>query len=378
MPRLMRCLYCGLLQDEPVGVKDCVRCGGELVFEAGPPPDKRGSYVEAQMELDQVKAPAGRNVDRHLLVTVRTPAQVPPGEAVSTETGRSPLGFTAVLDVSGSMRGQKLAQAKEAVRQALSRLHDGDVFSLVTFATKVECAFEPTELDDQTRRAVRSALQEIEASGRTALCGGLELGIEKAAALMQETELVLLLSDGQANVGETDVEVVGHRACEARQRGMTVSTLGVGGDYNEALMAEIATEGGGRFYHVMSADQIGAYMTGELGEMAALAARDAKVNLTLPTGATLVPLSAAYPSQQDGARAIVSIGDIPSDTELEIPLRLTVLAQQAGARLSVEGSLTYRSPAGNHLETALNRVTVSLCVSWSSRRSACATAWWCR
>jgi len=348
LSQLMRCPYCGLLQDEPEGVKACVRCGGELAFEAEPPPNQRSSYVKAEMELDQVKAPAGRNVDRHVLVTVRAPAQVPPEEAV----------FTAVLDVSGSMRGQKLAQAKEAVRQALTRLHDGDVFALVTFASEVDCVFEPVALDDRTRRTMRSVLEEIDAGGQTALCGGLELGLAKAAALKQETNLVMLLSDGQANVGETDVEAVGRRAYEARQRGITVSTLGVGRDYNEALMVEIASEGGGRFYHVMSADQIGAYMTGELGEVAALAARDAKINLTLPSGATLVPLSAAYPSQQDGAEAIVSVGDIPCDTELEIPMRLTVPAQRSGSRLSVEGSLTYRSPAGNHLETTLNRVTM--------------------
>ena len=50
MPRLMRCQYCGLLQDEPSGVKTCARCGGELAFEVEPPPDERASYVRAQME----------------------------------------------------------------------------------------------------------------------------------------------------------------------------------------------------------------------------------------------------------------------------------------------------------------------------------------
>jgi Mg-chelatase subunit ChlD len=358
MARLMRCLYCGALQDEPEGVKACVRCGGELAFEVEPPPSARRSYVQVQMELDQVQAPAGRNVDRYLLVTLRTPAQIPPAEAAPTEAGRAPLSFVAVLDVSGSMRGAKLAQAKEAVRQALVRLHDGDVFSLVIFANEVRCVFEPAVLDAQVRRTVESALREIEAGGMTALCGGLELGLEKAAARQQDTTLVLLLSDGQANVGETDVEQVGRRGAQARQRGVIVSTLGVGEDYNEALMVEIATQGGGRFYHVQSAGQIGAYLTGELGEVAALAARDARLHLTIPPAAAVVPLSAAYPAQQSAGQAEVQVGDVPSDTELEIPLRLTLPAQPTGTKLSVEGSLTYRSPAGNSLSAPLNRVTV--------------------
>jgi len=358
MAKLMRCLYCGALQDEPQGVKACLRCGGELAFEVEPPPSGRRSYLQVQMELDQVEAPAGRNVDRHLLITLRTPAQVPPEEAAQTETGRLPLGFTAVLDVSGSMRGAKLSQAKEAVRQALHRLHDGDIFALVLFSNEVRCVMEPTALDSRSRRVVESALGEIQAGGMTALCGGLELGIDKALARKQETNLVLLLSDGQANVGETDVEKVGQRGYQARQQGLIVSTLGVGSDYNEALMAEIATQGGGRFYHVQAAGQIAAYLTGELGEVATLAARDVQIHLTVPLGAMVVPLTAAYPAQQGGEGATVEVGDVPSDVELEIPLRLTLPAQPAGSKLSVQGVVTYRSPAGSNLSTPLNRVTV--------------------
>jgi len=358
MLRLMRCLYCGVLQDEPAGAKLCALCGGDLTFEREAPWDKPSGYVRAQMELDQVRAPSGRNVDRHLLVTIQTPAQVPPQECAPTKTGRSPLSFSAILDVSGSMRGPKITQAKEAVRHALRRLHNGDLFSLITFASDVKCPCEPAVVDKHTRRVVESTLQEIWSGGMTALHGGLELGLKKVLAVQQETNLALLLSDGQANVGETDIEIVGQSAYQARRRGVIVSTLGLGRDYNEALMAEIATQGGGRFYHVMQADKIGPYLSGELGEVATLAARDASLRITLPAGATLIPLSSAYPTQQGSSQATVSIGSIPSDTELEIPLRLTLHAQPANTRQSVEGALTYRSPAGNRLETPLNRVTV--------------------
>jgi len=352
MPRLMRCLYCGLLQDEPPGVKTCVRCGGELLFEQ-PPPTR--SYVLAQMELDQISAPAGQIVDRHLVVTIQTPPQVPGEETAPPTSGREPLGFTAVLDVSGSMRGQKIESAKEAVRQAVRRLHDGDVFSLVTFASEVQTVLEPAQVDGRLRGKVESILHEVNAGGQTALCGGLEAGIEAARKKRQETDLVLLLSDGQANVGETDLEKVGERAFEARQGGVTTSTLGVGSDYNEALMVEIATQGGGRFYHVLHAHQIGPYVAGELGEVSALAARDVALHLTLPTGSGLQPFSSAYAVS---AQSVVSLGDIPVDTQLEVVLRLLLPLQPAGSRLPIEGTLTYRSPAGNDLTTPLNVVTL--------------------
>lgn len=358
MPKLMRCLYCGTLQDEPAGAKTCVRCGGELAFVREPAPDERGSYLQVQMELDQVMAPAGQNIERHLLITLRAPAQVPTHERAPTTAGRPPLSLTAVLDVSGSMQGDKISQAKDAVRQAVARLHDGDSLALVTFSNEVRTVLAPTRVDDQIRQTVRSALNEVRAGGMTALCGGLEEGLKRASAVRKDTNLVLLLSDGQANVGETDIEKVGYRAYQARPEGIIVSTLGVGLDYNEALMVEVATQGGGRFYHIQHADQIGPYLSGELGEVAALAARETQIHLAIPAGAIVMPLSAAYPTQQDGAQATIAVGDVPCDTELEIPVRVALAGKRPGSKLSFEGYVTYGSPAGNHLKSTLNRVTV--------------------
>lgn len=364
MSRLMRCPYCGLLQDEPGGVKACARCGGELVFEQ-PPPAR--SYVQAQMELDQINAPADQIVDRHLVLTIQTPPQVPDDEAAPTASGREPLGFTAVLDVSGSMRGEKIKAAREAVRQAVRRLHDGDLFSLVTFASEVQTALQPTQVDGHLRKQVEGILHQVNVGGQTALCGGLEAGVTAAQARPQETNLVLLLSDGQANVGETDLEKVGERAFEARQEGITTSTLGVGRDYNEALMVEIATQGGGRFYHVLHAHQIVPYVAGELGEVSALAARDTALHLALPPGTGLQPFSSAYTIgasppmggiEGGHAQSMISLGDIPVDTQLEVVLRLLLPPQPASSRLPIEGTLTYRSPAGNDLTTSLNVVTL--------------------
>jgi Mg-chelatase subunit ChlD len=357
MAKLMRCEYCGLLQDEPTGVKECSRCGGKMGYETKPPRTS-ADYLNVQMELDQVAAPAGQNLERYLLVTIRTPKEVPPDEMPAATHSRPPVNFSAVLDISGSMQGEKLHQAKMAVQLATRSLRSGDVFSLVTFNNDIACPFEPTLVDDKTSQSVETSLQTIHASGTTALDGGLERGIDKALVKKLETNLVMVLSDGQTNVGEKDLEVIGMRALQARQQGVLVSALGIGQDYNEALLAEIATQGGGRFYHIQNANQIPAFVAGELGEVAMLAARDARIHLAISTGATLVPLSAAYPVVQSGGEAVVSVGDIPCDTELEIPLRLALVGGSAGSKLSVEGRLTFRSPAGHDLETALNRVTV--------------------
>lgn len=357
MSHLMRCLYCGLLQDEPTGAKECVRCGGELAFEQDIHPGTSDTYLKVQLELDQVQAPAGRNVDRFLLVTLCTPKQVPEQYAFRGAQ-RPPIHFVPVLDVSGSMSGEKLDQAKEALRQALHYLRDGDLFSLVIFSSEADCVVEPTTFDENMRTRVESLLKEIRAGGITALDGGLETGIERALHKQLPTTLVLLLSDGQANVGETDLEIIGLRAFKARQSGIVVSTLGIGADYNEALMSEIANQGGGRFYHLKDAAQIPAFMTGELGDAASIAARQVVVKLDLPPEAALVSLTSAYPVKQVGNTASVMVGSIPVDLELEVPLRLTFTSQKAGTRLSVSGQVQFQTPNDQTLQTPLNRVTV--------------------
>jgi Mg-chelatase subunit ChlD len=358
MSKLMRCPFCGLLQDEPAGVKTCSRCGGGLEYESQPPSGQSSTYMRVQMELDQVAAPSGQNVERHLLITIGAPAKVPDEEIAPAGKPRPSVNFTSVLDTSGSMYGQKILHAKESVRQAVRYLHPQDAFSLVTFSDNVACPVPPGSVDERMRANVDSILAGLAPGGSTALCAGLERGIGNALQEMKETNLVLLLSDGQANVGETDLEKIGQRAQKARQQGTLVSTLGVGADYNEALMVEVATQGGGRFYHVLDAGKIPAYVAGELGEVANLAARDVSVRLTVPEDVTLVPLSAAYPVSQSGGEAVVTVGDIPCDTDLELPVRLALLAQNPGARLSLEGKLEFKSPAGNALSAPINRVTV--------------------
>jgi Ca-activated chloride channel family protein len=358
MPKLMRCLYCGLLQDEPAGVKVCPRCGGELAFELPPPPQQAGSYLEAQMELDQVSAPAGRPVDRHLLVTLRTPVTVPDDQAAPTGRTRPAIHLTAVVDVSGSMRGRKLDQVKVALRQALRHLSEGDWLSLVTFAQDTRRVLKPVRIHGGMHDTVDQAVQALRAGGQTALCAGLELGIRVAGSKRCDTNLVLLLSDGQANVGETDLEAVGLRAYQARQKDITVSTLGVGMDYNEALMVEIATQGGGRYYHVRDASQIVPYLTGELGEASNLAARGTTLHIDVPEGAIVVPLSASYRVELSDRVARVAVGDIACDVDMEVSMRLTLRGEQADARVSIEGEVHYESPAGHSLAARLNRVTV--------------------
>jgi Ca-activated chloride channel homolog len=358
MANLMRCLFCGLLQDEPGGAKTCLRCGGELAFETLEKRYQQGSYLDVQMEVDQINAPSDQTVDRHLLITLRTPAEVPQEHKAPSTSGRPPLSFTAVVDVSGSMHGMKIVNTKQALKMAAQMLREGDQMAMVVFSSEAKLVMKPVQVTRENLSNWGSLVEELQPGGMTALHEGLELGITQARKMRSENNLTLLLSDGEANVGETNLEVIGQTAKTAADQGSIISTLGVGMDYNEALMTEIANQGRGRFYHVQEPGQIISSLTGELGEAANVAARDVKIHLHLPKGAALIPLSSFYTCEIKQNLATVSVGDIPIDLEMEIPLRLTLYAGKADTRLSIAGEVTYRSPGNADLQTHLNQVAV--------------------
>jgi len=251
-----------------------------------------------------------------------------------------------------------MENTKQALRLAARLFRNGDQVALTVFSDTARQILQPTFYNKNTRKVFESVVDEMGAGGMTALFSGLALGLNQAQKMRSDTDLTLLLSDGQANVGETDLEVVGNLAQKAAETGVIVSTIGVGANYNEALMTEIATQGRGRFYHVRSADEIVPYMTGELGEAADLAARDVKIHIHMPKGAALIPLSAAYTCEIVNGEAILSIGDIPADLEVEVPLRLTLFSGKENERIAVNGEITYETPAGEILRSDLNRVTV--------------------
>ena len=107
----------------------------------------------------------------------------------------------------------------------------------------------------------------------------------------------------------------------------------------------MANQGGGRFYHVLEAQQIAPYVAGELGEISALAARDTVLRLVLPGGTGLEPFAAAHTVS---SQSEVSLGDIPTDTELEVVVRLLLPAQPAlaGSRLYLQ--FLQLDPAASH------------------------------
>jgi Ca-activated chloride channel family protein len=219
---------------------------------------------------------------RYLLLTL---------EAKSPQKAQSrpapPINLALVIDASGSMAGDKLENAKRAALGVAERLRDCDRLSIVSFASEVIVHCEAMELGDNTRALIRAKIETLESRGNTNLSGGWLTGAECVAKGIKggDVNRVILLSDGAANAGITDLDELARYAAELAKRGVATSAVGIGDGYVTAVLQAVAEHGGGRLHDAEEGAEIVGALMGELGEIGDLAAQEVTATLHVPATA---------------------------------------------------------------------------------------------
>ena len=197
---------------------------------------------------------------------------------------RTPLNLAVVLDRSGSMTGAKLEKARQAAMLVVDRLAPNDVFSLVIYSDTAQVLVSAQKVEG--REALKEKIAGIEAGGSTALYAGVKTGARQIQEYFSSKRInrVILLSDGLANVGPSstsDLRRLGHELAES---GVSVTTIGVGDDYNDDLMAGLAEASDANYYYVRDTEKLPEIFAKELGELLTVAAREIRIEITCPDG----------------------------------------------------------------------------------------------
>jgi Ca-activated chloride channel family protein len=197
---------------------------------------------------------------------------------------RTPLNLAVVLDKSGSMTGAKLEKTKQAAMQLVDRLAPNDIFSLVIFSDAAQVLVPAQKVGDKD--ALKEKIESIKAGGSTALYAGVKMGADQLQEFFSDKKInrVILLSDGLANVGPSSTRELRRLGSDLAERGISVTTIGVGDDYNEDLMAGLAEASDANYYYVQDTEKLPEIFAKELGEMLAVAARDVRIEIICPDG----------------------------------------------------------------------------------------------
>lgn len=192
---------------------------------------------------------------------------------------RAPINLALVLDRSGSMNGAPLAAAKEAATRFAGHLGAADRLTVIAFDDTVETVYGPAQCGDPL---VEDAIARICSGGSTNLSGGWLLGRKLVQqGRVEGVNRVVLLTDGQANVGLVEPAQLLGLAEGGAARGITTTCFGFGEHYNEDLLEAMARAGGGNYWYVEQDDQMAQIFAGEIEGLVALAAQNVEIEVRL-------------------------------------------------------------------------------------------------
>ena len=200
------------------------------------------------------------------------------------EDNRTPVNVAFVIDRSGSMTGDRIAQAREAAIMAIRRLEPDDIASVIVFDTRADVLIpaqkvaNPDYFIEQVRR--------IGLGGQTAIHDGVLKGRGEVLTSMDPRRLnrIVLLSDGQANIGPSRVEDFTWLGQALLRERISVSTIGLGLGYNEDLMLQLALASDGNHAFARDPSDLITIFNREFNDVLASCAQTVSINIDLKPG----------------------------------------------------------------------------------------------
>lgn len=257
-------------------------------------------------------------------------ARVISGEALHHQK-RRPLNLSLVIDRSGSMAGDKIDYTRQAAQFLVQNLGVNDTLSIVLYNDTVETLLLPEKV--QRKDAISQKIAEIKPSGTTNLSSGWLEGCKLVAQNLDNPSVnrVILMSDGLANRGVTDKAQLVTMAQQKFGEGVSTTTMGLGNDFNEDLMMEMASAGGGAFYFIESPEVTPQIFQEELQGLLNVVAQNLVIGIMPSDGVNIAGQLNAYAMKFDGAYTTFRLGDVFADEIKALVLEITLPPYTEGA-----------------------------------------------
>ncbi|CAN6318437.1 unnamed protein product [Urochloa humidicola] len=307
------------------------------VFATPPPPPLTGMFFQDDDPLDPPPpAAAGGAANGGLVLKVQCefPAlargatwdkfAVLVEATAPSDVARAPLDLVTVLDVSGSMKGQKLQLVKRAMCFVIDQLAPADRLSVVAFANSARRITRLARMSAAGKAAAKQAVELLVPDGGTNIGGGLNLGAQVLSTRRHRNAVaaMILLSDGKdmviapavAGAGRNYASLVPAAFAHAATRPAPIHTFGFGSDHDPALMHAVAAATGGTFSFVKDEAAVQGAFARCVGGLLSVALKEARIAVScLHRGVRVQEVrSGAYGSTvaADGRSASIDAGDL--------------------------------------------------------------------
>jgi Ca-activated chloride channel family protein len=257
---------------------------------------------------------------------------------------RLPLNLCLVIDRSTSMQGARLEHVKEAAHQIIDGLDHGDALAVVTFNDWADVIL-PSQLDVDRTHA-KAKISAMSASGGTEILKGMRAGLAEVRKHHgnQGTSHVILLTDGQT-YGDEDGCVAEARMAGAQRIGITA--MGIGEDWNDILLDEIAAHSGGISAYISSPSQVCALLQQRVGGLGSVFAQGLALEFHCAEGVQVESVFRTSPYVEHIALTdgVVSLGTLQADAPLHLVLDVGVAQKPPGEHRLLQFELTGDIPA---------------------------------
>ncbi|MCL4499782.1 MAG: VWA domain-containing protein, partial [Chloroflexi bacterium] len=194
---------------------------------------------------------------------------------------RMPVNLCLILDHSGSMEGPPMDYMKTACSYVVDLLEPNDVLSVVAFADTAQVLMPARRVVN--KMLIKEHINRLEVGNTTNLFDGIALGASQVASVPAQgyVNRALIFTDGEPTAGNKDFNSIVGQVVEQKSRGITITALGFGSEYNEELLAAIAKRSGGNYYYITRPELIPEIFRKELETLMMLVARNVRMRVRM-------------------------------------------------------------------------------------------------
>lgn len=282
-------------------------------------------------------------------------------ESNQEKSSRRPLNLSLVLDRSGSMAGEPLRYAIKAAQNLVDHLTTDDFVSVVVYDDTAEVIIPPELVGDKA--AIKTKIGKIRAGGCTNLSGGWLLGCRQVQSHQSPERInrVLLLTDGLANYGIQDPQVLTKTAQEKAEANIGTTTLGFGNNFNEDLLINIANAARGNFYFIQSPDDASQVFEIEMESLVSVVAQNLRVRLQPEEFVEVGEILNNYRFSQVGNTVEVFLGDVYGVEQKPLAIPLTISPQsKSGTTTIATVTYDYQTIVAGSIQDISNQFSITL------------------